>query len=326
MRNCLVCLFATAAVLIPSNAHAGDVIITNLSDWDIEYVYITADDNGNWGEDRLGPSTILNAGDKWTLNNISCDEYNIKLIDEDGDVCIINNMRMCDEPTTWTINSPDLLQCQSDTRNQESWTYTIQNNTSYAIYQLYFSATSDDEWREDKLGTEVIKAGSEFQITDIGCGEYDLKLVDEDGDECIVNALSICGEDRTWNLTNDVLIDCINQQGPGVEVHSPAVPAARTPPDLGQASFTVVNKTSYTFFELYVSLTEDTHWGEDRLGSEVVMTGSQFTVNGLECAKYDIKIVDEDQDECSRTGIWLCGDAVYSLDNDILLPCEGHTQ
>jgi hypothetical protein len=35
-----------------------------------------------------------------------------------------------------------------------------------------------------------------------------VKLVDEDGDECVVEAVDVCGEDDEWLITDEDLLDC----------------------------------------------------------------------------------------------------------------------
>lgn len=60
----------------------------------------------------------------------------------------------------------------------------------------------------DQLGDHVIKNGGSLTLTGIPCDEYDVKLVDEDGDECIVEAVDVCGEDDEWLITDDDLLEC----------------------------------------------------------------------------------------------------------------------
>jgi hypothetical protein len=45
-------------------------------------------------------------------------------------------------------------------------------------------------------------------LTDIPCNTYDVKLVDEEGDECVVEAVDICGGKGTWTITSKALVQC----------------------------------------------------------------------------------------------------------------------
>lgn len=85
---------------------------------------------------------------------------------------------------------------------------TIHNDTEWSIHHFYLSSSANDEWGPDQLGDEVIKNGGEFTITGIPCDEYDVKLVDEDGDECVVEAVDVCGEDDSWLITDEDLLEC----------------------------------------------------------------------------------------------------------------------
>ncbi len=40
------------------------------------------------------------------------------------------------------------------------------------------------------------------------CSNYDLKMVDEDGDECVVEQQYLCGDEGDWVLTDGDLLDC----------------------------------------------------------------------------------------------------------------------
>lgn len=85
---------------------------------------------------------------------------------------------------------------------------TVHNDSEWAIFHFYLSSSDDDEWGPDQLGRDVIENGGSFTLTDIPCDEYDVKLVDEDGDECVVEAVDVCGEDDEWLITDDDLLEC----------------------------------------------------------------------------------------------------------------------
>ncbi len=86
----------------------------------------------------------------------------------------------------------------------------VHNKSKWEIHHLFLSPTSEkDEWGPDQLGDAVIKAnGGTFTLTDIECNKYDIKIVDEDGDECIVPAVSLCDDAAVWNITDERLLKC----------------------------------------------------------------------------------------------------------------------
>lgn len=85
---------------------------------------------------------------------------------------------------------------------------TVHNESEWTIHHFFLSSSAEDEWGPDQLGEGVIKNGASFTLTGIPCDEYDVKLVDEDGDECIVEAVDICGEDDEWLISDEDLLEC----------------------------------------------------------------------------------------------------------------------
>ena len=80
-------------------------------------------------------------------------------------------------------------------------------------------------------------------------------------------------------------------------------------PQNRKLDFTLVNKSTYTVVELYVSPTNDDEWGEDILGRDVLENGEKVAITfsrGEATCSWDLKIVDEDEDEVTWTKLNLC--------------------
>ena len=77
----------------------------------------------------------------------------------------------------------------------------------------------------------------------------------------------------------------------------------------GDQDFVLVNKTGLTIDELYVSPSNDNEWGEDVLGKDVLANNEEveitFSRKETECV-WDLKIVDEDDDDVIWEDINLC--------------------
>jgi hypothetical protein len=87
--------------------------------------------------------------------------------------------------------------------------FMIVNNSDYDIHQLFLSPTHKDTWGPDQLGDKVIeKSGGSFTLHSIPCGHYDIKVVDEDGDACVIEDVIMCKDHTHWNLTNKELARC----------------------------------------------------------------------------------------------------------------------
>lgn len=85
---------------------------------------------------------------------------------------------------------------------------TVNNESEWAINHFYLSPIDEEEWGPDQLGDEVIGSGESFTLTNVPCDSYDVKLIDEDGDECVVSEVDICGSDDEWVITDDDLLEC----------------------------------------------------------------------------------------------------------------------
>ncbi len=88
-------------------------------------------------------------------------------------------------------------------------TVNVVNDSDWDIYHFLLTPADEDDWGEDQLGDEIIEAnGGRFQLHDVPCDTYDVMLVDEDGDECVVPEVDICKNSQKWVITNEELLDC----------------------------------------------------------------------------------------------------------------------
>ena len=101
--------------------------------------------------------------------------------------------------TLFAVSAPALA--------QNTHTLTIQNNSGYDIYEIQMSPSVDGFWERDLLGHHVLSTGNSFVISNITSGRWDIKVVDEDGDECIIQQVPVY-QDRTWTLTPLGLVGC----------------------------------------------------------------------------------------------------------------------
>ena len=108
-----------AALLIPASAHAekNSVVIKNKSDWEIHQFFLSSVDTDKWGPDQLGEN-VISTGDTFTLNGIPCDTYDVMLVDEDGDECVVPEVDVCSGQEGWIITNDDLLDCQAESEGE----------------------------------------------------------------------------------------------------------------------------------------------------------------------------------------------------------------
>jgi hypothetical protein len=84
----------------------------------------------------------------------------------------------------------------------------IVNKSEWTIHELYLSPVDDEAWGPDQLQQHVIKPGETFTLSKIPCNSWDVRLVDEDGDECVVGGVDICGASDTWVINSKDLLAC----------------------------------------------------------------------------------------------------------------------
>jgi hypothetical protein len=87
-------------------------------------------------------------------------------------------------------------------------TVEVSNESDFVITHFHLSPVDEDSWGPDQLGDQVIGSGDSFSLSGVPCDSYDVKLIDEDGDECVVPGVDICGGDQGWVVTSEDLLEC----------------------------------------------------------------------------------------------------------------------
>ena len=104
-----ICGAAIALIAMLAPAFALELIIVNKSEYDIHELYVSKSHSSKWGPDQLRKDTI-DAGEKFTLRNVDPGTYDLKVVDEDGTECVIEDADF-DESKIWTITSKMLERC-----------------------------------------------------------------------------------------------------------------------------------------------------------------------------------------------------------------------
>lgn len=105
---------ALLAFAAAAPAQTSTVSLTNESSWTITEMYLSAVDVQDWGPDQLGENMIA-PGASYSLHDVPCDVYDVRLVDEDGDVCVVGGVKLCGSDSAWKIGDDDLLDCQAET-------------------------------------------------------------------------------------------------------------------------------------------------------------------------------------------------------------------
>lgn len=167
----------------------------------------------------------------------------------------------------------------------------ITNSTGgYDIWYVYISPSDSDTWGNDWLGaSEIISSGSTKTFT-VSDGLYDVRLVDEDGDDYTVWDMPISGT-VTWNVT---LADL------GENYWRATTPSGST------ATVTIFNNLeNWDIYYIYCDPSTDDYWGEDRLGSSILRPNRSFSFDVPANNYYDIKLVDVDGDSYTLWEVYI---------------------
>lgn len=94
--------------------------------------------------------------------------------------------------------------------NPDWWHSQIEvaNKSDYAILKLYLTPHDANEWGPDQLQEDILAKNETLVLKGIECNSYDVKLVDKDGDECIVKDVDLCLKTERWEMTTEALVGC----------------------------------------------------------------------------------------------------------------------
>lgn len=84
----------------------------------------------------------------------------------------------------------------------------ISNESSRDFKQLFVSIGETKNWGIERVGDSVIASGGSFQLGQLTCGAYSIRLVEESGTECVFNNVAVCGTEATWSITEKMLASC----------------------------------------------------------------------------------------------------------------------
>jgi hypothetical protein len=109
LTSTAIAIAAVTCVASAIPASANDLIINNKSKYDIHELYVSKSKSTEWGPDQLRKDTV-DAGKKFTLHNVKDGTYDLKVVDEDGTECTIDDA-VFEESKEWTITSKMLERC-----------------------------------------------------------------------------------------------------------------------------------------------------------------------------------------------------------------------
>jgi hypothetical protein len=113
---CFLAMPETLAMPGPGPQKGSTLTIVNDTDWTIHHLYLSPSDHESWGPDQL-QENVLAPDESITLKGIPCDLYDIRVVDEDGDWCVVQDVDLCKVKAGWVISN-DLLSACDEIGNQ----------------------------------------------------------------------------------------------------------------------------------------------------------------------------------------------------------------
>ena len=87
-------------------------------------------------------------------------------------------------------------------------------------------------------------------------------------------------------------------------------------------SLTITNRSKWDIYEVYVHTSEDKEsWGEEQLAGRVLKTDTYIVIASLKPGEYDVKFVDEGNDECILENIAITKNTSWALTTKWLENC-----
>jgi len=90
------------------------------------------------------------------------------------------------------------------------------------------------------------------------------------------------------------------------------------------ASIRIVNNSSRTIRNVYLSHSDADDWGSNQLGSSSIGSGESYTISNLSWDQPTVKVIAEDQDGCFLSQVVeVSANASWTITNDTAADCGG---
>lgn len=97
------------------------------------------------------------------------------------------------------LGSVALVGCSSDSGPDAS--LRVRNDSDFTITEIHVAPVGSVDWGPNLLSGDVLFPDEMLRI-DVSCDTWDALLVDEDGVDCEINGLDLCGSTADWVINN----------------------------------------------------------------------------------------------------------------------------
>ena len=139
----------------------------------------------------------------------------------------------------------------------------VVNNTTHSVAQLYVALSSSNSWGTNQVSSSISSGGA-GTIANLSPDTYDVKAVMSDGSY---------------------------YTSFGVAISSGVTTILTLSPQSNYGAVKIVNNSSSTIINVYISPTTISSWGPDQLGASTISSGASFTIADMLPGNYDFKAV-----------------------------------
>lgn len=87
-------------------------------------------------------------------------------------------------------------------------TIALHNTSKFDIYSIQLSPADHAEWGNNLIAGDVLMHGENASLAVFDCKKYDLRMVDDENVECVIDDIDLCFEDKQWTIDDTVLAIC----------------------------------------------------------------------------------------------------------------------
>jgi hypothetical protein len=234
-----------------------EITLQNETDLALQNFHLFPPNAQDRGADRLGRDLVAPGNTfRLRLGRLANCTFDTVAIFQDGTEEVRRRVNICANPRQ-VYGDPAMPTLDVE----------IANRSAVVLRELYVSARGPEAWGPDRLGAGVIDANGSFRLRlrTRDC-TFDLRAVYADDREEVKQRLDLCANRSPVFDRSGI---------PRPPTHSVAL----------------VNRHLATVQEAYISLSSESNWGPDRLGTNTLAQGRETTIDVEGGCETDIRIV-----------------------------------
>ncbi len=87
-------------------------------------------------------------------------------------------------------------------------TVSLKNTSSFDIYSIQLTPYDEVSWGQNLVAGDALMHGETTKVSVFDCKKYDLRMVDDENVECIIQDIDLCFEDKEWSIDDATLSVC----------------------------------------------------------------------------------------------------------------------